>query len=251
MRFSANLGFLWPELPLADRIHAAATAGFDAVECHFPYDEPQADLRAALRDTGLPMLALNTRPGDRAAGEFGLAALAGQEARARAAIDEALDWAGALGAKAVHVMAGIGGDEGTLLASLAYARDRARLRSVEILIEPINPHDAPGYFLDSLDRAAAIVERLGPGVRIMFDCYHLQILGGDLLRRFRRHREAVGHVQFAAVPDRGEPDRGEVDYRWLLPELAAAGYHGFFGAEYRPRGDMAAGLGWLCAFRSG
>ena len=245
MRFSANLGFLWPDRPLAARIRSAAQAGFDAVEMHFPYSESLDEVRAALRETGLPLLSLNTRPGDVAAGEFGLAALAGQETRARAAIDEALDWAAALGAGGVHVMAGKGGDEATFLANLVYALDRAQTLGIAVLIEPINPRDAPGYFLASLEQAAAYVRSLGPGSRILFDCYHLQILGGDLLRRFDLHRDLVGHVQFAAVPDRGEPDRGEVNYGWLLPEMAAAGYEGAFGAEYRPRGLTEAGLGWL------
>jgi len=119
-----------------------------------------------------------------------------------------------------------------------------------VLIEPLNPRDVPGYFLTDLDQAARIITSVGaPNLRVMFDCYHQQITGGDLVTRFARHLAVIGHVQIAAVPDRGEPDRGEVDFRWLIPQLRRLGYAGAFGAEYRPRGTVQAGLGWLATLR--
>jgi hydroxypyruvate isomerase len=117
------------------------------------------------------------------------------------------------------------------------------------LIEPLNHRDAPGYFLRTLGQALDVVDRAAIGrLRIMFDCYHMQIEGGDLLRRFEAHGQHIGHVQFASVPDRTEPDEGEVAYERLLPALVDAGYGGWFGAEYRPRVDTRAGLGWLGRF---
>ena len=103
-RLSANLGFLWADLALPEAIRAAARAGFDAVECHWPYAFDPGAVRAALDETGLEMLGLNTVRGG--AGENGLLALPGREAEARAAIAQALDYAGRIGCKAVHVMAG-------------------------------------------------------------------------------------------------------------------------------------------------
>ena len=242
-RFSANLGFLWADRPLPQAIRAAHAAGFDAVECHWPYAVPAADTRAALDETGLTMLSLNTRPGDPARGEFGLCALKGREAEARAAVDEALAYAVATGTRAVHVMAGRKGDHDTFLAALARACDSALPLGLTILIEPLNRFDAPDYLLETMDQAAAILDTLDrPNLRLMFDCYHVARTEGDVLAAFRRHRARIGHVQFAAVPDRGPPDHGSVAYASLLPSLD---WTGPFGAEYRPNGPTEQTLGWL------
>lgn len=255
MKFSANLGFLWTDRPLPERIAAAAAAGFDAVECHFPYDTDPGTVNRALKETGLTMLGLNTHPGDLSAGEFGLCALPGRTSEARAVIDQALEYASAIDCPNVHVMAGkSAGQAGADTAfrdNLIYAAEGAAARGKTILIEPINTRDVPGYFLSTLESASLLIETLGTeAVAIMFDCYHLQIMGGDLLRRYEAHASRVGHIQFASVPDRAEPDRGEVRFDWLLPRLAAAGYGGAFGAEYRPAAETDAGLGWLAAYRA-
>lgn len=253
MRYSANLGFLFTDLSLPDAIHAAKKAGFDAVECHFPYDVPAAEVAQALRDTGLTMLGLNTWPGDKAAGDFGLAALPGRMDEARAAISQAVDYAVATGTKAVHVMAGRtdGGAaaEEAFRANLAHACDLAAPHGITILIEPINTRDVQGYHLSRTDHAARIIAALNrPNLKLMFDCYHMQIMQGDLATHLRDLMPVIGHIQIAAVPDRGEPDQGEVDYRWLMRHLAVLEYTGFVGAEYRPRAGTDAGLGWLRDF---
>ncbi|WP_102961311.1 hydroxypyruvate isomerase family protein [Mangrovicella endophytica] len=252
IRYSANLGFLWRELDLPAAIRRAKDAGFAAVECHWPYDEDAGAVRAALIETGLPMLGLNTRKGAEE-GDFGLAAVPGREAEARAAIEEAFAYADAIGAQAVHVMAGRAGDDqrggAVFEANLRFACDLAAGSGRTVLIEPINGRDVPGYFLSSVEQAAAIVARLArPELKIMFDCYHTQITEGDLLTRFERHQAAIGHVQIAAVPSRAEPDEGEVAYPRLLAAFDAAGYDGFIGAEYRPRGRTEDGLRWMMDF---
>ena len=252
MRFSANLGFLFTDRPLPEAVRAAARAGFDAVECHFPYDTDPGALSAALEDTGLPMLSLNTAPG----ASFGLAAMPGQEAEARAAIDQAVAYAAEIGAANVHVMAGKtdGGPaaEETFRQNLAFACTRAAAHGIGILIEPINHRDVPGYHLSRVEHAAAIIADLAqPNLRLMFDCYHTQIMQGDLTRRIEAHLPLIGHIQIAAVPDRGEPDAGEVNYPELLKSIAAMGYDRPIGAEYKPRGgDTAKGLGWLAPFQA-
>jgi hydroxypyruvate isomerase len=255
MRYSANLGFLFTDLPLPEAIHAAKKAGFDAVECHFPYDVPAAEVAQALRDTGLTMLGLNTWPGDKAAGDFGLAALPGRVDEARAAIAQAVDYAVATGTKAVHVMAGRtdGGAaaEDAFRANLAHACDLAAAQGITILIEPINTRDVQGYHLSRTDHAAQIIAALDrPNLKLMFDCYHMQIMQGDLASQLRDLMPVIGHIQIAAVPDRGEPDQGEIDYRWLMRHLAGLDYDGYVGAEYRPRSGTAAGLGWMAQFRT-
>lgn len=247
-RFSANLGFLWTELPLPDAIRRAKAAGFEAVEAHFPYEVPVDQVTAALAETGLPLLGINTIRGGE--GENGLAALKGREEEARAAIDQALDYAHATGAGAVHVMAGRCGDEATYIANLRYAAEEARDLGKTILIEPLNGRDAPDYFLTEVEQAAEVITRAGaPNIRIMFDCYHVQVTQGDLLRRFEAHLPLIGHVQIAGAPGRGEPDSGEIAYRRLLPMISEMGWTGFVGAEYRPRGTTDEGLEWMKAFR--
>lgn len=253
VKFSANLGFLWRELPLPEAIRAAARAGFDAVECHWPYDVPADDVRAALVETGLPMLSLNTVRGKVEQGETGLAALPGREAEARSAIDQAIEYARAVGALSVHVMAGdSAGDTArqTFLANLRYAADCAAPYGLTILIEPLNRRDWPGYFLRTTDQAADIISSVGAGnLQLMFDCYHVQVMEGDLTRRLTALLPLIGHVQIAAVPDRGPPDHGEVDYRHILGVLESLGYEGPVGAEYRPSGPTELELGWMDAFR--
>lgn len=250
MRFSANLGFLYTELSVPDAIRAAKADGFDDVECHFPYDTPPDVMRAALDETGLRMLALNTWPGDRVAGDFGLAALVSRAEEARAEIDRAVAYAARVGMDAVHVMAGRtdGGTaaEDQFRKNLDYACGQASTHAMNILIEPINTRDVAGYHLSGTAHAERILAALDrPNLKIMFDCYHMQIMQGDLAKTLERVLPKIGHIQIAAVPDRGEPDAGEIDYRWLMGHLKGLGYGGHVGAEYKPRAATSAGLGWL------
>lgn len=255
LRFSANLGFLWAEMELTNAILAAASAGFDAVECHWPFDVPPARMIETLHDAGLPMLGLNTRRGNVEAGDFGLAAVVGRESEVRGFIDEAVGYAASINATAVHVMAGRtdrgAASEVCYRKNLAYAAELAAPHGITILIEPINQRDVAGYHLSYVEDAVATIEALqSDNVKMMFDCYHVQIMQGDLIHRLCKHLDYIGHVQIAAVPDRGEPNAGELDYRGILMALDAAGYEGFIGAEYRPRTTTIDGLGWLEAAKS-
>jgi 2-dehydrotetronate isomerase len=256
LRFSANLGFLWRELPILEQLRRAKASGFDAVEFHYPYDTPAETVAAAAAELGLPVVGLNTQPGDMSAGELGLCALPGREADARAAIDEAIAYAGAVGAGYVHVMAGKpregrSGSRTAFLSSLEHASGAAETAGLTVVIEPLNGRDVPGYFLRTTAEAADIIAELGrPNVKILFDCYHVQISEGDLTRRFERLLPLIGHVQIAAVPSRAEPDEGEVAYDRLLPALEPLGWSGYVGAEYRARTSVEQGLGWLDAFRA-
>ena len=253
-RFSANLGFLWTDRPLADAIRAAAAAGFDAVECHWPYDEDASAVVTALQATGLSMLGLNAPRGDVAAGENGLAALVGREQEARAGIDAALDYADAINAANIHVLSGFASDdaaEACFIENLRYASTAAAGHGRTILIEPLNHHDAPGYFLNHTDQARRIIEAVdAPNLKLMFDCYHIQILQGDLTRQIDANLDIIGHIQFAGVPSRGRPDEGEVNYAHIFARLAASGYDAPLGAEYKPDGgDTDASLDWMKKLR--
>ncbi|MEM1427826.1 MAG: TIM barrel protein [Pseudomonadota bacterium] len=244
MRFSANLGFLWADRPLPAAIHAAAEAGFDAVECHWPYNTPPESVRAALESTGLPMLGLNTIRG--AAGENGLAALPGRESAARAAIDEAIAYADAVDARAIHVMAGFAdGAEAhrVFLENLGYACG-ATPRT--ILIEPLNRHDAPGYFLQTTDQAMRVIHAVGAAnLKLMFDCYHVGRTEGDVLTRLETLLPSIGHIQFASVPDRGPPTESELNYDAIFRRIEELGWPHPLGAEYRVIGATDESTEWL------
>jgi len=254
MKFSANLGFLWTELPLPQAVEAAARAGFEAVEFHWPYEADAAALRRAIDVTGVQVMGLNTRRGNLAAGEFGLSALPGRGAEARAAVDEALDWAMRLGAGAVHVLSGRAGGaaaQAAYLETLEFATSRAAVLGLTILIEPLNRFDAPGTFLDSTERAAAVIAELGAdNLKIMFDCYHVGRTEGGVVARLAALAPLIGHVQIAAVPDRGAPDHGELDYARIYAALRQLGWTAPIGAEYRPGGPTGDSLGWLAAARA-
>lgn len=253
MKFSANLGFLWADRPLPDAIRAAKAAGYDAVECHWPYDTPAAETIVALRETGFAMLGLNTRRGNTAIGENGLSALPGRETEARAAIDEALAYARAADTRAVHVMAGNTSGpraRAAFVANLAYACAQAAPDGITILIEPLNPYNAPGYFLNNTGQAADIIREVGQlNLRMMFDCYHIQIIEGDVTRRLEALLPLVGHIQIASVPDRGIPDHGELDYGFVLSRVAALGWQHPIGAEYLTDASANPDMSWLTKYR--
>ncbi len=247
--FSANLGFLWTELTLPEAIRAAASAGFDAVECHCPYETPAEEVKAALDETGLPMLGINTERGNLAAGENGLAAVPGREQEARALIDQAVAYAKAISARNIHVMAGFANGESahqSFIENLGYACKEAASHDITIVIEPLNHHDAPGYFLNNADQAADIIAAVGAtNLKLMFDCYHIQIMQGDMTRRLEQFMPIIGHIQIAAVPSRAEPDDGELDYRHVMRSIRSLGFSSPVGAEYRPTSTTEAGLGWM------
>ncbi|MBD3738889.1 hydroxypyruvate isomerase [Thioclava marina] len=253
-RFAANLTMMFGEFDFLDRFAAAKHAGFDAVEYLFPYDYPPEAIAEKLHDHGLTQALFNLPPGDWAAGDRGLAALPARAEEFRASIDTALRYAKATGVGRVHVMSGLASrqDAAALDAyrdALRRVCDAAGARGLDVLIEPINTRDMPGYFLDDFGAAADLIAELGlANLKLQFDIYHRQILHGDVLMGLRELASLIGHVQIAAVPDRHEPGTGELDDMRVLRELDALGYDGFVGCEYRPAGRTEDGLGWLRAF---
>lgn len=251
LRFSANLGFLWADLPLLDRIERAAQAGFKAIELHSPYDTPANLVRQACKRNNLTLLGINTVTGDAAGGEFGLGALAGREEDFLNAIDQSLMFCQESGANAVHALAGIvppdqrANARHVFLRNLSRAAEKAAKQNVMLLLEPINPRDRPGYFYSTLAEAVSIMEELGSDtVRLMFDVYHVGVAEGDVITKLRRYKDLIGHVQIAAVPSRAEPDEGEISYGCIFSELQRIGYAGHIGCEYKPRSSPEQGLAW-------
>ncbi len=252
IRFSANLGFLWPDRPLLERIAAAGRAGFKAVELHFPYDTPAAATKAACAEAEVKLLGINTNIDTRPDGHLGLAAVPGREADFAALIDQSIAYAVEAEGTAVHVMAGrvaeadrAAGTE-TLVNNLRLAAEKAAPHGLTILIEPLNPYDNPGYFYSTIEPAVAVIEAVGASnLKLMFDAYHVGRAQGDVIARLRRVWDHVGHVQIAAVPSRAEPDEGELNFPAIFAVLEELGYNGWIGVEYKPRDDTGAGLAWV------
>lgn len=249
LRFAANLSFLFTELPFLDRFEAAAKAGFKAVESTNVYEAPAAEVAARLKANGLTLALLNTPAGSAEAGERGLAALPGRETDFDAGIARALSYAEATGCRRIHVLAGVahhGARRSTYVANLARAAKTAA--GIDLLIEPINRRDIPGYFLNKTHEARSVIHEVGArNLGLQFDLYHRQVEEGDVATAMAEFAPLIRHYQIASPPDRGEPDAGEMNYPWLLQQIAASGFDGYIGCEYRPRRGTVEGLAWTKA----
>lgn len=252
-RFCANLSMMFTELPFLDRFQAAAAAGFRGVEYLFPYDHEPGEIAALLERHGLTQVLFNMPPGDWAAGERGLAALPARTAEFRDGVAKAARYAKALGCTQVHCMAGIAPDGSdpavvrqTYLANLAFAAHAFAKQHLRVLIEPINTRDMPGYVLSRTHDALAIIAEVAAGnLLLQYDCYHMQIMEGDLCPTIERHLPLIAHVQAADSPGRHEPGTGEINYPFVFAWLDRLGYDGWVGCEYRPQATTAEGLRWL------
>ncbi len=251
-RLAANLSMMFTEHPFLDRIDAAARHGFAGVEFLFPYEHPAAEIASRLERHGLTQALFNAPPGDWVKGERGVAIFPDRRAEFAAGLDIALSYAKALCCEKLHVMAGIvpvGADparlEATYVANLQFAADRAAPLGIQILIEPLNPRDMPGYYLMSFGEARDVLAKVArPNAKLQLDLYHRQMTGGGLADATREFWPLTGHIQIAGVPGRHEPDVGEINYSYLFELIDSLGYDGWVGCEYRPRAATAAGLSW-------
>ena len=252
-KFAANLSMMFNEVPFPERFAVAAKAGFKAVEFLFPYDYAPAEVAAWLQKYGLKNALFNMPPGDFAGGERGIASLPGREAEFREGVAKAVEYALALGTPTVHCMAGLfpaGADRARhralYIENVRFAAQEMAKHGRILVIEPINPRDIPGYFLNTQAEGHAICKEIGlPNLKVQMDFYHCQIVEGDLTMTFKKYFAGIGHVQIASVPARHEPDEGEVNYRHIFKLLDEMGYDGYVGCEYRPRGRTEDGLVWL------
>ena len=254
-RFAANLTMMFNEYAFLDRFNAAADQGFDAVEYLFPYEHPADEIAKRLSDNGLTQALFNMPPGDWAKGERGIASLPGREEEFRQSVATALMYAKATGVKRLHMMAGLASlsDVAALATyrnNIAYAADALAHENLDLLLEPINGRNMPGYALNSFDFAASLIQELAlPNLKLQFDLYHCQIIHGDVTMRLRALMPITSHVQIASVPSRHEPSGEELNYQFLFEELDRLNYSGFVGCEYNPRNGTVAGLEWFKPWR--
>jgi hydroxypyruvate isomerase len=252
-KFAANLTMMFNEVPFLQRFSAAAQAGFKAVEFLFPYEHAAEEIAAQLKANQLENVLFNMPPGDWAAGERGIASLPGREEEFRAGVARAIAYAKTLGTPRLHAMAGLlpaGADakahRAVFIDNLKYAAAETAKHGITLLIEPINTRDIPGYFLNTQADAHAIREEVGAAnLKVQMDFYHVQIVEGDIAMKVRKYLPHIGHIQIAGVPERNEPDTGEVNYGYLFRLLDQLGYDGWLGCEYRPAKGTVEGLGWM------
>ena len=252
-KLAANLTMMFNELPFPKRPASAAKAGFKGVEYLFPYDYSQSELKAWNDAAGVEQVLINCPAGNWENGERGLCCLPDRIAEFREGITRAINYALALDCPRIHVVAGLAPAEGperaayedTYMANLTYAADEFAKHGLTGLLETLNSRDVPGFFLNQTAQALNILDELRkPNLKLQFDFYHVQIMEGDLARRFRDCVDRVGHIQIANPPDRLEPDRGEINYDYILNLIDTTGYEGWVACEYLPHARTEAGLAW-------
>ena len=252
-QFAANLHWLFTERPFLERFAAARAAGFDAVEFPSPYAHTPQAVAAALREAGLRCILFNLPSGDQARGDFGIACRPGREAEFREGVARAIEYAHALGCKRINVVTGkrLEGEapeklREILLANVAHAAGELQKAGIDMVIEPINDKDIPGFFLTRQDEGARVVEAVGlDRIGLQCDLYHTAMMGDDPAATFRRLQPVIRHVQFADVPGRGEPGAGTLDWPRLFALLDELRYEGWTSAEYKPTRRTEDTLHWL------
>ena len=252
-RFAANLTMLFQEVPFLDRFERAARAGFTAVEFLFPYPFDIEELRSRLTHHGQALVLHNLPAGNWDAGERGIACLPDRVDEFREGVHAALRYATALGVPRLNCLVGktpAGVDaavvHATVVANLRYAATALVDHGIQLLVEPINTFDIPGFWLTRTEDAIALMDEVGsPNVMLQYDAYHAQRMECDWAATIERHLARIGHIQVADNPGRHEPGTGEINYAFLLARLDRLGYSGHVGCEYRPAGTTEAGLGWI------
>ena len=252
-KFSANLSFLYADIPFLERFAAAAKDGFRGVEYVSPYSEPKEKIAALLQRHGLTQALFNLPAGNWDGGERGIGCLPDRVQEFRQGVDLALDYAQALNCPTLNCLAGIapiGVEEAiledTFVANLSFAASRCADAGVKLVFEPINLRDIPGFFVSTTLHAERILERVNSdNLFIQYDFYHMQIMQGDLVPTFARLQQRIGHLQVADNPGRNEPGTGEIAYPFIFRELDRLGYDGWVGCEYKPLAGTSAGLTWL------
>ncbi len=252
-QFAANLSMLFTEVPFAERFARAAQAGFDAVECQFPYELSAVEVKSLLDANKLQMVLHNLPAGDWNAGDRGIACDPARADEFRAGVAKAISYATVLGVPRINCLAGkppagVSDDDvrKTFVANIRYAAAELKRVGIQLLIEPINNYDIPGFWLNSTAKALSVLDEAGAdNAFVQYDIYHAQRMEGELAGTIRKNLSRIGHIQIADNPGRNEPGTGEINFPFLFAFLDEVGYTGHIGAEYKPAAQTEAGLGWL------
>jgi hydroxypyruvate isomerase len=251
-QFAANLSMLFTELPFIERFARAAHAGFNAVECQFPYEVNVEAIRYELDQHKLRMILHNLPAGNWAKGERGIACHPDRVGEFKQGVEQAIGYAQALGVKKINCLAGILPQgissiqaHALLVTNLRYAANKLATHGIDLLIEPVNTFDIPGFFVNTTDQALSVLDEMAVhNAYVQYDIYHAQRMKGELTATISKHLQRIGHIQIADNPGRHEPGTGEINYAYLFTQLDRMGYQGFVGCEYKPAAHTESGLGW-------
>jgi len=257
-RFAANLSFLFTDVQFLDRFKAARNAGFDAVEFMFPYPYEKQQIAEVLKVNNLELVLHNLPAGNWEAGERGIACRPDRRKDFQEGVQRAVEYAKALGCRKINCLAGIrppgvefAEARETLISNLAYAAQILSGDGIQLLLEPVNTLDIPGFFVSTSTFGLELINAADPArIGLQFDIYHTQIMEGDIARRIESNLKQIFHIQIADNPGRHEPGTGEINYPFLFKFLDRIGYSGWIGCEYKPSGDTLSSLGWLKGARS-
>ena len=257
-RFAANISFLFTELPFLDRFEAAANAGFEGVEFHYPFEFDPLEIRLRLDEYGLTPVLMNIRAGNHARGDWGFAGIPGREETFRLCVIEAMEYALEIGIRQINCLAGVKPAEVdvrtcelTLIDNVRSAAEKFAEFDLTLNLEALNTQDVPGFLISNTRNAMRLINEIGAkNVMLQYDCYHMQLMEGALIDTIRRLLPRIGHIQFADAPGRGEPGTGQIDFPALFAHLNALRYKGWVSAEYRPSVRTTDSLAWMKARRS-
>lgn len=252
-QLAANLSMLFTEHPFLERFAAARKAGFRYVEFLFPYEYETAELKKQLAQTGLNIVLFNLPSGKWAEGERGIAVQPERVAEFRTGVAKAITYALELGVSRCNCLVGKRDDAlareeqwSVLVENIRYAADAFREKGLNLLLEPLNHYDAPGFFLNKTQEVLQLIAEVErPNVYLQYDIYHAQREEGELTNIVRQHLKQIGHIQIADNPGRNQPGTGEINYRYLLQEIDALGYDGYVSLEYVPKPDTLSSLSWV------
>ncbi len=257
-KFAANLTMMYNEVDFLDRFKEASKSGFKGVEYLFPYPYPKEQLSEQLQRHNLVQVLHNLPAGDWGAGERGIACHPDRVGEFQDGVGSAIEYATALGCKQLNCLAGVtptGADvervRETFVANLRFAAEKLAGAGIRLLAEPINTRDIPGFYLHNTAQALEIFEEVGSdNLYLQYDIYHMQIMEGDLARTIESNLPRIAHMQLADNPGRHEPGTGEINYTFLFDFIDQAGYQGWIGCEYKPKGDTRDGLSWIAEYRN-
>lgn len=254
---AANLSTMFVEVPFMDRFAAAARAGFRAVEFHFPYAfGSPAEVAAAARAAGVPVVLHNISAGDETRNERGLGCQPRSVARFREAVEQAVDYARALDCPRLNCLAGIAPNDvshaeamDTFAQNIAFAAGKAAAANVRLTVEAVSARAVPGFLINTSRQALEAIDLSGAtNAYLQYDVFHMQASEGDLARTIERLLPRIGHIQIADAPGRHEPGTGEINFPWLFGEIDRLGYDGPIGCEYTPANDTMSGLAWAAPY---
>lgn len=254
-RVAANISLLFGELPYPERPAAAADAGFDGVETWWPFGAdaapPPAEVDAFLRaldDAGVALVACNLFAGDMPAGERGVVSLPDRIPELRASLEPLTRIAHETGCALFNALYGVRDERFSPDAqdelAIETLREVADALPGTVLVEALAAGENGAYPLTSPDDVLRVLDACArDNVRMLADVYHFARNGFDPVAVLDEHLPSIAHVQVADAPGRHEPGTGELDFASIFGRLDGS-YAGWVGAEYRPAGETAAGLGW-------